>query len=169
MAKKPTPLPEPETLLQPKPLRITSLSDLQLRIEAPLIVQFALDGQPIEIEARRLPPSHEQKIQALRRSVPLPPKKKAEQGIEYYDREHPPYQEAVQRMELKIRALTLYEAVPCIAAGKPGLSTPDDILTYVSTLFTDDILEFLYLKIRGGGLSLEQQVSFTSPPGSLQS
>ncbi len=192
----------PASNSQPGITTITSFAQLKARLEKPLICRFVLSdimadengrrpgdpvaGEVIDVPVRRLPPSFVERIQALRREV-IPPRSKPrspgeEAGYNYDD---PGYKLAAARMEVIIRAMTVYEGCPIVQQGfeewktaqgvpiigqrldgtQPERVERERIADFVQSFGTQTVLNMLYIAISQGGVTVWEQVNFTLPPG----
>jgi hypothetical protein len=143
------------------PLAVTSAEQLQALCRKPIVCTFRIDRQAVSVEVQRLSPQAEEAVRAIRREAQPPWNK--EQGD--YNRLDPKFLNARDNLERIARSLTIYSGCPMVSAGKPGLTNRNDIHAYVQTLFSDTILEIIFLTISGGGIELEDRANFISTPG----
>lgn len=146
-------------------IRITDADQLQTLLDAPLEVRFNLGGKTFVIEVTALSPQTAEQVRALRRKARPQWKKELGTGGDY-DLMDPKYQEERDTNERKARALMIYSHCPAVAAKKPGLVAIDQIYAHVQNMWRENVLELVAAKIMAGGISLEEQVNFTSTPGS---
>lgn len=152
-----------------KALRIQSLDELQKLVDAPLLCAFELDGQLIELDLRRVTPAIEEQRREILRAPQVPwVKERNGTAVNDYDPMNPAYLKAKDLAERKARALIVYACCPAVAAKKPGLTNPDDILRFVQSILAENILDVIALTALASGLSVEVagRANFTSVPGS---
>jgi len=115
----------------------------------------------VSLDVQRLSPQAEDAVRAIRRESQPPWNK--DQGD--YNRLDSKYLAARDTLERIARSVTIYSGCPLVAAGKPGLTQRNEIHAHVQTLFSDTILEIIFLTISGGGIELEDRANFISTPG----
>jgi hypothetical protein len=158
--------PTVPVVLPPAVTRISSIEELTARCEAPLVARFTVDGNTLEVLCRRLTPAEEEKIASIGREIQPPLVKGRTPEEDRYDLANPVYQAKKSKAASMERALTIYEGCPIVKAGKPMLSDREAIWMYVQNLFSNTVLEILYLTIQQQGVKLAETVNFTLPPGS---
>lgn len=145
-----------------------SLDDINALFASPIPARFQHNGRTIEVEVRGLTPREESERAALlRKAQPkiIKGRTQGEDRIEYND---PKYLEDKERWEKTARALCLYRACPIIAAGKPGLTSADEMFEFVQGLWNEHALEIIYLTIFTGGVSVAERANFTTAPSSTE-
>ncbi len=164
MPKKQTTAPSAPASPPPSKL-ITSVAELQGLIDAPIKCRFQLDGKTLEVELIRLKPSMQESVRAVTREV-VPPFNNDRKD---YDMMHPTFLARREKANITARAVALYAGCPIIAQAKPGLADKDSIFAHVQGLFSEYILQLLYMTLTGEGVSLDERTNFTSPLDSGQS
>jgi hypothetical protein len=143
-------------------VKIGSLDELQTRVDAPLICQFAMDGDVIELVCKRVSFELSEQVRALENKV-IPPFVEKRGDYDYFDLQ---YRARKELAKAQGRSLLIYFGCPVVSAKKPGLMNPVDIHKFVSSILSENILEFLAATIQGGGMGVVERTNFTSPSAS---
>ncbi len=146
-----------------KIISIHTADELQTILDEPLEVRFRVGQKTISIPVTAISAQTAEQVRALRRKA-RPQWKKDLGPNGDYDLMDSKYQEERDLNERKARALIIYAHCPVVAAKKPGLTAVDPIYLHVQGLFNENVLEVIAAKIMEGGVSLEEQVNFTSTP-----
>ena len=143
-----------------QPLRIESIAQLQAMVDAHVMCRVVLEPstQMIEIPVQRMSTFTHERRRAWHRKARPPVSKLNPSGVDDND---PKFLEEHERNCRIARSVTVYAHCPLISGQKPGLNDDLKIHEFVNGLFSELILEAIYLKILGGGLQLEEQVNFT--------
>jgi hypothetical protein len=141
-----------------KPMKIESLEQLQVLVDAPLECVFKLDGRPVSVTCRRVTQDVDEQVRALQRKAQPPYIKERNDYDNYNER----YLFERDQNQKAARSLLVYTGCPTIAAKKPGLTNAADIHRFVKTILTETILELIALTIQAGGMELVERVNFTS-------
>ncbi len=149
-----------------KPAVITSFEQLEKLVASPVICRFEVDGQIVELPVNRITPQIAERRRTIVRSVQPPFKKERND----YDPLDAKYLQARDQAEMQARALVVYSCCPGIAAKKPGLTNDAQILEFVQSLLTENLLDLIALTAQAGGLNVDLEVArranFTSTPAS---
>lgn len=147
--------------------KITSFSDLKIRLDKPVSCYFRLDGQLLELPLKRVSPSLAETIRRMRRSV-MPPLKDPRNPQGEYDPLNPEYLRKRDDIEAKVRALIVYTCCPLVAQEQPGLTTPEEMDAFIKTIWTENILDLIMITAQAGGMNMEEEVqrraNFISTP-----
>lgn len=166
-----------------KPLRITSVTQLEEIIRKPIILPFGWSGQACEIELLPLTPSQSEQVDKVMLELALPPYKPVPgannrpmqrngETVMDYDYNDRGWQEKRAQLTKEQRSLRIYLGCPAIRAAKPGLTNRTEIHEFIfggekgGGLFTENILELISLNLQVGGLEAAERVNFTTASGS---
>lgn len=163
----------------PPPTRvITSLDEIAGLCARPIKIPFIYAGQNCELETRHLEP-FEAELLKLQLDEILPPlikgKTEAEDRFDYNNLD---YLKKKTRIEREVRAQAIFWATDAVQKKRPELIEsmyrPEgrrEIVEFVQGkpgqrgLFTEDVLEIIYVAITQPDLTISEQVNFTSPGG----
>jgi hypothetical protein len=150
----------------------TSLSELEALCREPLLCKFNVNGKPVEIEARRLTPAEDARINLIVQKV-QPKLIPGERPGEFIgDVSDPHYREEIAKAQQQARALTLWLCVP---GFQTAVNAPVDLLDlpkiteYVQAWLTEDILALLYERCMVPAVPMEERVAFFTTAGSRPS
>lgn len=143
---------------------ITSAEQMSSLLKEELFAHFFWRGRSVKVPITPMSPKTSDAVRELNRKA-LPPFKRDRGAQGAYDDYDPAYLKAREENIRKARSLAIYTHCPVVAQIKAGLVNVDEIHAFVQTLWTENILEIISLKIQEGGLSLEPRVDFTSAGG----
>ena len=143
---------------------VNTLAGVLAIFNTPVNCRFTLDGQPVELKVTRALPGVMEQRRNLLRSVQPPFVKERND----YDRLNVDYMRRADAATLQARAITVYQCCPEVAALKPGLMDPAQILAALAAVLPEMIMELIELTAIAGGLDMEvtRRANFISPPPS---
>ena len=151
---------------------VTDFAQLNALFTKPVPCVFYLDGQEIELPVQRISPGLAEQVRKLRRTVMPPFRKDRNPPAGDYDQMDPKYLAERDAVELKIRALIVYASCPILSSQKPGLTVPDEMLSFVQGLLSENVLDLIMLTAQAGGMHLasdeevQRRANFTYTPDS---
>lgn len=138
---------------------ITDIREMLEAMAKPLHAQFRLDGRLVKLEVKRA----DRAVHELRRNIIRAVQPPFRPEMKDYDHLNADYLKRRDRAEEEARAVTVYHCCPGIAALKPGLIKPGDMLDLLAPI-PDHVRELIELTALAAGLDLEvnRVANFTS-------
>lgn len=145
--------------------KITNLKDLKEALDAPLKIEFKLNGTDVALRVLRCSYAVDEQRRAVLRSV-TPPFDKARGPVGDYDYMAATYRAACALAEDQARSLVVYHCCPDVAAEQPGLTDPAQIHSFVKGQLPPPLLEMISLTAMAGGVEVNERANFIYTPAS---